>query len=102
MQDGLELPSRLSVSAADCILSLTEALTKKTKVARNKPKSSTSNTSHAISLVSTGIKEKKVKPSESSEGFNIEMAYLLWKHLEALITLLQSLLAVCSIHSHLV
>lgn len=93
LQGGLELPSRLSVSAADCILSMTEALTKKTKVASNKPKPSTSNTSHAISLVSTGIKEKKVKPSESSEGFNIEMAYLLWKHIEALITLLQSLLA---------
>uniref|UniRef100_A0A6N2JZZ3 Uncharacterized protein n=1 Tax=Salix viminalis TaxID=40686 RepID=A0A6N2JZZ3_SALVM len=93
LQGGLELPSRLSVSAADCILSMTEALTKKTKVASNKLKSSTSNTSHAISLVSTGIKEKKVKPSESSEGFNIEMAYLLWKHIEALITLLQSLLA---------
>ncbi|KAL3585359.1 hypothetical protein D5086_012226 [Populus alba] len=93
LQDRLELPSRLSVSAADCILSITEALTKKTKVASNKPKSLNSNTSHAISLVSTAIKEKKVKPSESSEVFSIEMAHLLWKQIEVLITLLQRLLA---------
>lgn len=98
LQDRLELPSRLSVSAADCILSITEALTKKTKVASNKPKSLNSNTSHAISLVSTAIKEKKVKPSESSEVFSIEMAHLLWKQIEVLITLLQRLLSVCSIH----
>lgn len=93
LQDRLELPSRLSVSAADCILSITEALTKKIKVASNKPKSLNSNTSHAISLVSTAIKEKKVKPSESSEVFSIEMAHLLWKQIEVLITLLQRLLA---------
>lgn len=93
LQDRLELPSRLSVSAADCILSITEALTKKTKVASNKPKSLNSNTSHAISLVSTAIKEKKVKPSESSEVFSIEMAHLLWKQIEVLITLLQRLLS---------
>ncbi|XP_011020335.1 PREDICTED: uncharacterized protein LOC105122745 isoform X2 [Populus euphratica] len=93
LQDRLELPSRLSVSAADCILSITEALTKKTKVASNKPKSLNSNASHPISLVSTAIKEKKVKPSESSEVFSIEMAHLLWKQIEVLITLLQRLLA---------
>jgi hypothetical protein len=39
-----------------------------------------------------------VKPSESSEVFSIEMAHLLWKQIEVLITLLQRLLAVCSIH----
>ncbi|KAF2307855.1 hypothetical protein GH714_032638 [Hevea brasiliensis] len=34
LQDGFELPSRLSMSAADCILSISEALTKKNKWSR--------------------------------------------------------------------
>ncbi|CAK7342514.1 unnamed protein product [Dovyalis caffra] len=93
LKDGIELPSRLSVSAADCILSITEALTKKTKVASNKPKLLNSNASHTISLAPAASKEKKVKPSESSEVFNIEMAYLLWKQMEGIITLLQRLFA---------
>lgn len=99
LQDGFELPSRLSVSAADCILSITEALTQKTKVPSIKPKSSNSNASdQPLTVLPAAIAEKKVKPScKSSEVLNIEKAFLLWNQIEELITLLQRLLAVCSL-----
>lgn len=86
------------MSAADCILTVSEALTKKTKVVSNKSKSLDTNASRPVSLVLPTIKEKKVKQtSDSSEVLNIEMAYLLWNQIEELTTLLQRLLAVCFI-----
>ena len=97
LQDGFELPSRLSVSAADCMLALAEALAK--KVSSNKPTSTSNGSSRPVTLVpasSTG--DKKVKPaSKSSEVSNLEMGYLFWDRLEELIHLVQRLLAVCSV-----
>uniref|UniRef100_A0A2N9IX14 Uncharacterized protein n=1 Tax=Fagus sylvatica TaxID=28930 RepID=A0A2N9IX14_FAGSY len=91
--DGFELPSRLSVSAADCMLALAEALAK--KVSSNKPTSTSNGSSWLVTLVpasSTG--DKKVKPaSKSSEVSNLEMGYLFWDRLEELIHLVQRLLA---------
>ncbi|KAK9986731.1 hypothetical protein SO802_031682 [Lithocarpus litseifolius] len=93
LQDGFELPSRLSVSAADCMLALTEALAK--KVSSDKPKSTSNALSRPITLVpesSTG--DKKVKPaSKSSEVSNLEMGLLFWDHLEELVNLVQRLIA---------
>lgn len=97
LQDGFELPSRLSVSAADCMLALTEALAK--KVSSDKLKSTSNALSRPITLVlesSTG--DKKVKSaSKSSEVSNLEMGLLFWDHLEELLNLVQRLVAVCSV-----
>lgn len=91
LQDGFELPSRLAVSAADCFLALTEALTK--KVLSNRPTSNSSALNRAITLVPAS--DKKAKPvSKSLEVSNMEMEYLFWDHLEELINLVQRLLAV--------
>ncbi|EEF35634.1 conserved hypothetical protein [Ricinus communis] len=89
LQDGFELPSRLSVSAADCILAISEALTKK-------PKALNSNASdRPISLKPTSMGERKVKPtSKSLDDSNFDMAFLLWDLIKELITLVQRLLAV--------
>ncbi|XP_057999878.1 uncharacterized protein LOC110663402 isoform X2 [Hevea brasiliensis] len=83
------------MSAADCILSISEALTKKNKVLSKNQKLLNSNASNQpISLVSAAIGEKKEKPSrELSEDSNFDMAYLLWKRIQELATLLQRLLA---------
>ncbi|GLT55250.1 hypothetical protein SLA2020_283890 [Shorea laevis] len=90
LQDGFELPSRLAVSAADCFLALTEALTK--KVLSNRPTSNSSALNRAITLVPAS--DKKAKPvSKSLEVSNMEMEYLFWDHLEELINLVQRLLA---------
>ncbi|XP_048236035.1 uncharacterized protein LOC8278946 isoform X2 [Ricinus communis] len=88
LQDGFELPSRLSVSAADCILAISEALTKK-------PKALNSNASdRPISLKPTSMGERKVKPtSKSLDDSNFDMAFLLWDLIKELITLVQRLLA---------
>ncbi|XP_059462765.1 uncharacterized protein LOC132191689 isoform X2 [Corylus avellana] len=89
-QDGFELPSRLAVSAADCFLALTEALTK--KVLSNKPTLNSSALNRVITLVPAS--DKKAKPaSKSLEVSNMEMEYLFWDHLEELINLVQRLLA---------
>ncbi|XP_037491270.1 uncharacterized protein LOC105645187 isoform X2 [Jatropha curcas] len=95
LQDGFELPSRLSVSAADCILAITEALTKKNKVSSNNPKLLNSDALHRpISLVPAVSREKKAKPAhKSSEESTFDMAYLLWDLIGELITLTQRLLA---------
>lgn len=102
MQDGFELPTRLSVAAADCILDLTRALTRKTStpnVFNRRSKASNSNASNLpTTLVPVTIGEKKVKPaSKSTESpHKLEMELLLWDHIDELIILVQRLLAVCS------
>ncbi|KAB1222327.1 hypothetical protein CJ030_MR2G002032 [Morella rubra] len=92
LQGGFELPSRLAVSAADCILALTEALTKKVPSKSQTSKSSALNRPITLMPASSGV--NKTKPvSKSSEVPNLEMDSLLWDHLEQLINLLQRLLA---------
>lgn len=96
LQGGFELPSRLAVSAADCILALTEALTK--KVPSNSQTSNSSALNRPITLMPASSGVNKTKPVlKSSEVPNLEMDSLLWDHLEQLVNLLQRLLAVCSI-----
>ncbi|KAJ4706438.1 putative ARM repeat superfamily protein [Melia azedarach] len=95
INDGFELPSRLSVSAADCLLSLTEALTKTPRVSTERQKSSNFKASDQhTTLISSATREKKGKPVHKSlELTNMEMEFLLWGHLQELISLVQRLLA---------
>lgn len=99
LQDGFELPTRLSVSAADCILALTEAITKKaltSQVSSSRSNSSSRNVSNQpISLLPSAVNEKKVKLTSRSPEVsnNMEMELLLWNHLDELIILVQRLLA---------
>ncbi|KAJ7972235.1 putative ARM repeat superfamily protein [Quillaja saponaria] len=94
LQDGFEFPSRLSVSAADCFLALTEALSKKAKVQGNRSKSNLKTPNQSITLAPGAIVDKKVTPvSNSSEISHFERDYYLWQHLEELICLAEKLLA---------
>ncbi|KAH7557293.1 hypothetical protein JRO89_XS11G0106900 [Xanthoceras sorbifolium] len=99
MQDGFELPSRLSVSAADCFLSLTEALIKKPTVSSDRQNTSNLKAvDQPITSIASATCEKKVKPAqESSEHSSLEREFLLWNHLQDLISLVQRLLAVFSV-----
>ncbi|OMO71598.1 Cytochrome P450 [Corchorus olitorius] len=85
-----ELPSRLSVAAADCLLALTEGLTKKPDI-NNRSKSLSS---HQLSSAATGFDERKVNAANKSfEVVMMEEEFLLWGYLEDLIFLVQRLLA---------
>ncbi|XP_010257323.1 PREDICTED: uncharacterized protein LOC104597470 isoform X2 [Nelumbo nucifera] len=99
LQNGFELPTRLSVAAADCTLLLTEALIKKTpssEVSSSRTKPSDPNAANwQISLVPTASSDKRVmstsKFSQASES--MEMEFLLWNHFDELIILVQKLCA---------
>ncbi|TXG70455.1 hypothetical protein EZV62_005390 [Acer yangbiense] len=95
MQDGFELPSRLSVSAADCFLALTGALIKKPKASSDRQKTSNPKAvDQPITSIASVTCDKKVKPAqESSELSGLERGLLLWNHLQDLISLVQRLLA---------
>ena len=101
MQDGFELPTRLSVAAADCILDLTKALTRKLPVSDASSRRQKSFNSDASNLPTTmahaATSGKKVKSSSKSAEFSnkLEMELLLWDHIDKLIILVQRLLAVC-------
>ncbi|XP_070052827.1 uncharacterized protein [Nicotiana tomentosiformis] len=98
VQGEFELPTRLSVAAADLILSLTEALTRSDSVSncsddkqkaagigeRNRP---------VMLLPSTSTKKKVNKISKSSESTHMEMKLLLWDQLDHLIVLVERLTA---------
>lgn len=88
-QDGFELPSRLSLSAADCFLSLTEALTKRPRVSSDRQKSS----NFKASVTPAPCEKKEKLAHKTSEISNMEMEFLLWDHLQELISLVQRLLA---------
>ncbi|XP_057982158.1 uncharacterized protein LOC131167378 isoform X2 [Malania oleifera] len=90
LQDGYELPTRLSVAAADCILALTESLVKE-RLSSDLVKDRIKSSNQSVNLVSADIGQKKVKSAEISK--NVVMESLLWNHLNELIILLQKLLA---------
>ncbi|XP_043692010.1 uncharacterized protein LOC122642563 isoform X2 [Telopea speciosissima] len=99
LQDGFELPTRLSVAAADCILVLTIALTEKafiSEVSISGKKSTDSNAAdQLIAPVNSADGEKRAKSvrryPQVSE--NMELEFLLWDHLDELIILVQRLQA---------
>lgn len=91
LQDGSELPTRLSVAAADCFLALTEALTRKTLLSKVPSRNNASNSVVALSRIA----ENKVEPvtTSSEASNNVELDWLLWDHLDELIVLVQKLVA---------
>ncbi|VVB06055.1 unnamed protein product [Arabis nemorensis] len=93
LQDGYEVPSRLSVSAADCLLSVTGALAKRDDTLANRPKQSTIKGSHQPVALIPNISEKKKKQTSRSEDSNSETSCILWNHLEDLTRLVQCLFA---------
>ncbi|KAJ0246734.1 ARM repeat superfamily protein [Hirschfeldia incana] len=92
LQDGYEVPSRLSVSAADCLLSITGALAKRNDAPATRPKPSTTITgSHQpVALIPS---EKKINQTSRPEDSTSETNFILWNHLEELMRLVQCLLA---------
>ncbi|KAK4372602.1 hypothetical protein RND71_007986 [Anisodus tanguticus] len=98
VQGEFELPTRLSVAAADLILSLTEALTRTNSVfncSDDKQKAAgTGERNLPITLLASTSTEKKVnKVSKSSDFTGMEMKLLLWDHLDNLIILVERLTA---------
>lgn len=89
LQDGFELPSRLAVSAADCVLVLTESLTKIPAVPSSRQKSSDLSAPNQRVAVVAASGDKK-----SSEVSNGGIENLLWDQLEEVIHLVHKLLAV--------
>ncbi|XP_027939676.1 uncharacterized protein LOC114193892 [Vigna unguiculata] len=91
LQDGFELPSRLGVSAADCFLSLSGALT---KVADNKKlKLNARAKDQAITFVHSPTTDKKEKLDSNFLMSMIDRDYTLWHHLDDIICLVKRLLS---------
>lgn len=84
------------MAAADCILALTERLTKKPLASSNLGQSASSNDQEPrkrISIVAGMRDQGKDSPDVSN---NIELGLLLWKNLDNLIVLVEKLHSVCS------
>ncbi|KAL2320785.1 hypothetical protein Fmac_029754 [Flemingia macrophylla] len=93
-QDGFELPTRLGVSAADCFLSLTGALTKVADLQNKKSKLNTRAKDQPITFVESHTIDKKVKPDSKSLLMpKVEGEYTLWHHLDDITCLVQRLLS---------
>ncbi|KAL1194541.1 hypothetical protein V5N11_020604 [Cardamine amara subsp. amara] len=93
LQDGYEVPSRLSVSAADCLLSITGALAKRDNTLVNRPKPSAVTGSHQPVALIPNISEKTKNHSPLPGDSNSEANCILWNHLEELTLLVQCLFA---------
>ncbi|XP_057488030.1 uncharacterized protein LOC130774052 isoform X2 [Actinidia eriantha] len=94
LQGGFELPTRRSVAAADCILALTIALTKKDLVSNGsdgRPKPSNSNLSSLPIILAPAKKNVKQTSASPEVSNSMEMKLLLWDHLDELIILVQKL-----------
>ncbi|KAF5194479.1 Dna-directed rna polymerase subunit beta like, partial [Thalictrum thalictroides] len=96
---GYELPTRLAVAAADCILFLTEASTRTTntsEVSNVETKSSETDTAKKpVALSFTACAKEKTKSTSAfvEKSKNMEVEVLLWDHLDELIILVQRLMA---------
>uniref|UniRef100_A0A6J1DCN8 Uncharacterized protein LOC111019538 n=1 Tax=Momordica charantia TaxID=3673 RepID=A0A6J1DCN8_MOMCH len=94
MQEGFELPSRLSVCAADCVVSLTNALTRKSEVQTRQKRLNSSSSHQQVTFFSTIVDDQREKQiSNSSKDSDSGMEYLLWHQLKDLVILVQRLLA---------
>ncbi|KAH1123046.1 hypothetical protein J1N35_006206 [Gossypium stocksii] len=94
LQDKFELPSRLSVAAADCLLTLTEGLTKKPMLSSRTKSLKSSESNPPVSLLASSIDERKISAvHKSSEALNVGMEDLFWDYLQDLIYLVERLLA---------
>ncbi|CAK9319331.1 unnamed protein product [Citrullus colocynthis] len=94
LQEGFELPSRLSVCAADCVVSLTNALTAKSEVQTRQKRLNVSSSYQQVTFFSNAVDDQREKPiSSSSKDSDSDMEYLLWHQLKDLVILVQRLLA---------
>ncbi|KAG8371928.1 hypothetical protein BUALT_Bualt12G0013800 [Buddleja alternifolia] len=99
MQDGFELPTRLSVAATDFILSLTVALTKKDMLSNNITKkqkpSSLGAKNQPITLLpaATTNRDENTVRKASELPSSLELKLLLWNNLNELTTLVKKLTA---------
>ncbi|KAE9590737.1 hypothetical protein Lal_00023286 [Lupinus albus] len=92
--DGFEFPSRLAVSAVDCFLTLSGALTKLAEVQGKKLKLNIKAKDRAITSIQTCTAVKNVKVDSKSLLISMmERNYTLWHHLDELICVVQRLLA---------
>lgn len=83
------------MSAADCLLSISGALTKVAELDGKKSRLNTRAKDQAIAFVQSPSVEKKVKMgSKSLLMSKFERDYILWNHLDHLICLVQRLLSV--------
>ncbi|XP_006349558.1 uncharacterized protein [Solanum tuberosum] len=98
VQGEFELPTRLSVAAADLVLSLTEALARTNSVfncSDDKRKAAATGERNLLVMLlpSTPTKKKVNNISKSSDYEGMEMKLLLWDHLDNLIILVERLTA---------
>ncbi|KAG9449451.1 hypothetical protein H6P81_009416 [Aristolochia fimbriata] len=101
LQDGFELPSRLSLAMADCILVLSRALVQEKRSSQVPNKSSTelvnlSRRSKIVAFVSGSAAggNKRSSLSEITQGLeDMEMELLLWNHSSEIIIIVEKLLA---------
>ncbi|KAL7138505.1 hypothetical protein ABFS83_10G168700 [Erythranthe nasuta] len=99
MHEGFELPTRLAVAAADFILSLTVALTRKDLPSNNITKRQTSSFVTAKSqplnslVTATNDRDEDTLRKASELPPSLELKFLLWNNLEELITLVKKLTA---------
>ncbi|XP_068472722.1 uncharacterized protein [Phaseolus vulgaris] len=91
LQDGFELPSRLGVSAADCFLSLSGALTKVADSKKSKLDARAKD--QAITFVQSPTTDQKEKLDSKFLMSMIERDYTLWHHLDDIICLVGRLLS---------
>ncbi|KAI3811705.1 hypothetical protein L1987_21434 [Smallanthus sonchifolius] len=91
LQGGFELPTRLSVAAADCIIALSVALTKKEMVSDS---SKDMKKPSKFSQQELGSQKKVRSTSQTSEiTRDMKMSLLLWNLVDHLIMLVHRLLA---------
>ncbi|KAL8489605.1 hypothetical protein ACS0TY_025004 [Phlomoides rotata] len=99
MQEGYELPSRLAIAAADFVLSLTVALTRKDLESNNIAKKQKSSLVGAetqppsLSLTPTNHKYNNSLTKASETSSSLDLKLLLWNNLNELITLVEKLIA---------
>ncbi|PIN16692.1 hypothetical protein CDL12_10657 [Handroanthus impetiginosus] len=99
LQDGFELPTRLAVAAADFVLSLTVALTRKDLPSNNitkKQKSSSVNAENQrINLLpaAANCRDGNMLGKTSEFPSSLELKMVLWDNLDDLITLVKKLTA---------
>lgn len=102
--DGFELPTRLAVAAADCILVLTEALTKKEFLSRatssQKLWTDSKKKSELIKMISLSDSEKERNQTQVTDASDdIGSEFLLWHYLNELVILVEKLEAVIVFNS---
>lgn len=100
MQEGFELPTRLAIAAADFVLSLTVALTRKDLESNNMTKKQKSSLVGAetqppsLSLTPTDHRYNNSLKKTSETSSSLDLKLLLWNNLNELITLVEKLIDV--------